>query len=101
MNELSPFIDGLSKLGPFGLLVVFIWLVGSGRLILKRELDRERERTAEEREERKKTEARLDESLPVLQRAIEGLNRAAVEVPKAVVETTAKIVEKQKDGARQ
>jgi Na+-transporting methylmalonyl-CoA/oxaloacetate decarboxylase gamma subunit len=99
MNELSPLIDWLGKLGPFGLLLVVCWLVFTGKLVLKREIDREKERTAEERAERIKAEAALDQGRPVIEAAINALNRTP-EAVKAVVET-AEVVAKQKDGARQ
>lgn len=98
MTELTPLIEWLSRLGPFGLLVVVCWLVFSGRLVLRRELDREREATAEERERREKAEEALDKARPVLEKAFEAMNRAT-ELPERAVETVAEVA-KRRDGAR-
>ena len=84
MTEFQTGIDFISKLGPLGLIVVFIYLVGSGKLVLKREFDRERERA-------EKAEAALDATMPVLRHAIEAFTRVP-EVTKSAVETTAEIV---------
>ena len=91
MGEFTTILDLVGKASPLGLIVLFCWLVGSGKLVLKREFERERERA-------EKAEAALDTAMPVVQRAIEALNRAP-EVTTTAVEAAAEMV-KRRDGAR-
>lgn len=92
MTEAQTIIDVVSKIGPFGLIVLFCWLVGSGRVVLKREFDREREG-------RVKAEAMLEATLPVVQRAIGALERVP-ELTRTAVDKAAEVVTTQTGGAR-
>jgi hypothetical protein len=79
MDNLPTVLDLANKLGALGTWVLFGWMLYTGRIIFKRELDKEKE-------ERAKAEQRLLDTIPVLRHAGETIDRS-VGLAQSAVET--------------
>lgn len=86
MDELKGILSLFGGLSVTSILALAVWAMWKGHIVFKRELDRETERAD-------KAEAALERFTPVIQTAIEALNRAP-EVAHTAVETTAEVVKR-------